>query len=20
MERSDTCPICGKEMEFCESP
>ncbi|KAL5221120.1 hypothetical protein ABZP36_025833 [Zizania latifolia] len=20
MERSDACPICGKEMEFCESP
>ncbi|KAK9153121.1 hypothetical protein Sjap_000601 [Stephania japonica] len=20
MERSETCPICGKEMEFCESP
>ncbi|KAL0918798.1 hypothetical protein M5K25_010834 [Dendrobium thyrsiflorum] len=20
MERSDSCPICGKEMEFCESP
>ncbi|XP_040377673.1 E3 ubiquitin-protein ligase At3g02290-like isoform X1 [Oryza brachyantha] len=20
MERSDTCPICGKEMEFCETP
>lgn len=20
MERSDNCPICGKEMEFCESP
>ncbi|KAG9144771.1 hypothetical protein Leryth_017246 [Lithospermum erythrorhizon] len=20
MERSDTCPICGKDMEFCESP
>lgn len=20
MERSDTCPVCGKEMEFCESP
>ncbi|KAJ6837246.1 E3 ubiquitin-protein ligase-like [Iris pallida] len=20
MERSDFCPICGKEMEFCESP
>lgn len=20
MERSDHCPICGKEMEFCESP
>ncbi|KAJ6837488.1 E3 ubiquitin-protein ligase-like [Iris pallida] len=20
MERSDYCPICGKEMEFCESP
>ncbi|PKA60248.1 E3 ubiquitin-protein ligase [Apostasia shenzhenica] len=20
MERSDLCPICGKEMEFCESP
>lgn len=20
MERSDTCPMCGKEMEFCESP
>ncbi|CAA6663978.1 unnamed protein product [Spirodela intermedia] len=20
MERSDKCPICGKEMEFCESP
>ncbi|KAJ1286908.1 hypothetical protein BS78_03G388600 [Paspalum vaginatum] len=20
MERSDTCPICGREMEFCESP
>ncbi|KAJ4748466.1 RING/U-box superfamily protein [Rhynchospora pubera] len=20
MERSDNCPVCGKEMEFCESP
>ncbi|XP_074581420.1 E3 ubiquitin-protein ligase At3g02290-like isoform X1 [Curcuma longa] len=20
MERSDTCPVCGKEMQFCESP
>ncbi|KAK9276462.1 hypothetical protein L1049_005995 [Liquidambar formosana] len=20
MERSESCPICGKEMEFCESP
>lgn len=20
MERSDTCPMCGKMMEFCESP
>lgn len=20
MERSDSCPICGKEMDFCESP
>ncbi|OVA17352.1 zinc finger protein [Macleaya cordata] len=20
MERSDSCPLCGKEMEFCESP
>ncbi|KAG0476716.1 hypothetical protein HPP92_013093 [Vanilla planifolia] len=20
MERSDNCPICGKEMQFCESP
>ncbi|PSS13731.1 E3 ubiquitin-protein like [Actinidia chinensis var. chinensis] len=20
MESSDSCPICGKEMEFCESP
>ncbi|KAI3713932.1 hypothetical protein L1987_72520 [Smallanthus sonchifolius] len=20
MERSDTCPMCGKVMEFCESP
>ncbi|XP_020586263.1 E3 ubiquitin-protein ligase At3g02290-like isoform X2 [Phalaenopsis equestris] len=20
MERSDSCPICGKEMELCESP
>ncbi|XP_072992249.1 E3 ubiquitin-protein ligase At3g02290-like [Typha latifolia] len=20
MERSDSCPICGKDMEFCESP
>ncbi|KAJ3678223.1 hypothetical protein LUZ60_002026 [Juncus effusus] len=20
MERSDNCPICGQEMEFCESP
>ncbi|THU59710.1 hypothetical protein C4D60_Mb07t04910 [Musa balbisiana] len=20
MERSDSCPVCGKEMEFCESP
>ncbi|CAM8884040.1 unnamed protein product [Rhodiola kirilowii] len=20
MERSECCPICGKEMEFCESP
>ncbi|XP_042416860.1 uncharacterized protein LOC122005747 isoform X2 [Zingiber officinale] len=19
-ERSDTCPVCGKEMQFCESP
>ncbi|XVE50011.1 hypothetical protein DITRI_Ditri01bG0127900 [Diplodiscus trichospermus] len=20
LERSETCPVCGKEMEFCESP
>ncbi|XP_077212317.1 E3 ubiquitin-protein ligase At3g02290-like isoform X2 [Tasmannia lanceolata] len=20
MERSENCPLCGKEMEFCESP
>ncbi|KAJ4838607.1 hypothetical protein Tsubulata_043638 [Turnera subulata] len=20
LERSETCPICGKEMEFCETP